>query len=240
MKNKRLWAPILWLVMSLGIIAALPAGAETYELPSSALPALGKWKKMRPTSFAATAESALEQCQRDVAEEKFNWLTPEKCRLLYEKLTYPEGFLSAERCKAVLVPDGIVLDIMNGRVNGHSNVTYGVEKELGRYDRALLCPLGDGVSAYWFRDEPGSCNNVGFVHRPPPMQAEPASPVPSLPPAMVKRVPFSDTIGGSDSGIYLRSLVLSCCCGTDLYIPDVLLNGDSTLKSTGFYETSSD
>lgn len=138
------------------------------ELASSENPATGNWTHMRPTSFAPTNASAMEQCERAALTDTSGRLTLAKCDSLKRQL-------ESSQCQVVMVKDGIVYDRMNGRVDGKSVVTQNVKKTLGREDRALICDLGDQVYAHWFVGvAKESCNNVGFVfaQRPVPVAGE--------------------------------------------------------------------
>lgn len=151
MSLKLIWVALMALLTTL----ATPVWAS--ELPTSENPARTKWEQMRPTSFAPTPISALEQCNRAANANENDRLTTAMCQRLPE-------MLSKNQCHKVLVKDGIVFDYMNGRVSGHSGLTKNVEKSLGREDSALLCDLGNRTFAYWFVGDKGrSCNNVGIV-----------------------------------------------------------------------------
>ena len=132
------------LVMSSVALAVLPVGAQVsqLELPSSPHdPIGGEWEKMRPSSFEATNESALQQCLRVAFGERLPWLDAVDCQHFFDLLEQPDDFPEEDRCRPVFVKDGIVIDAMNGIINGNEGVTYNIKKALGRYDPALLCPL---------------------------------------------------------------------------------------------------
>lgn len=213
MQNRlKILLPVL--LMALGLAGITPAAAQSANtspgLPSSSNPASGKWAKMTPSSFPGTIRSAKEQCLRDVAADRTGQVTVEKCALL-------ERMLSSGQCAIVMVPDKIVHDIMNGRVNGRSVVTHNVEKRLGRLDQATLCDLGDGVHAYWYTGVlKVSCNNVAFSFVTPP----PASQVADVPPKpkchYVTRTRQTQSTGGlSLSAVYLPG----CDCCGPFYAP---------------------
>lgn len=145
------------------LMVALPSWAS--DLPTSENPTTGKWLRMQPTSFQPTELSALEQCNRAANADPHDRLTPAMCQQLPE-------LIQRGQCRKVSVRDGVVFDYMNGRLNGHSGLTRGVEKALGRLDPALLCDLGNRTFAYWFVGDKGkSCNNIGIVFTAPPVPA---------------------------------------------------------------------
>lgn len=167
MQIMRLWAHIRWSMVAavavtfLGWSAAMPAGAQptaTEGLPSSVRPPRGDWEQMTPSSFRGTVEDALRQCNRNAAVSATDVLTPTKCERFGTQLQ------SGTQCQVVQVPDGVVFDILNGLRHGQSHMWFGMRKQLGRHDQAVLCDVGDGVWAYWFTGIPNqSCNNVAFV-----------------------------------------------------------------------------
>ena len=182
---------------------------------------------MHPTSFQPTIASAREQCNRSADLSATDELTPAMC-VKFEEM------LSNKTCSVVMVPDGIVLDIMNGLINGRSGSTSNVEKKLGREDRAQLCDLGDNVHAYWFEGvKSQSCNNVGFVFS--------ASPPPPLPPVVVEVPPEKPTMrwvctteqfeqhyhGGE---LHLPGVYIPGC--TDVYVGGINIPG-GILQSRG-------
>ena len=217
----------LVLFVSMGLIAAMPASAQSITFPSSSTPATGVWTKMTPSTFEGTVKSAVEQCLRDAAIEPNDLLTPERCQKM-------QSLLAAGQCQDVLVPDGVVHDYMNGRTSGRSFVTRNVKKQLGRSDRALLCELGGGVHAYWYTGIRGqSCNNVGItilVPTPPP-----PPPAPPPPPKKVCRIVEVRNGVPVDNSVYLSPFLLQRYCppGT-LFIPGLLLQNGSQDKSTQF------
>ena len=230
MNNLRLWVWIQGLAKVVTTVAIVLGSTvatatdtpSTDVLPSSLLPAKQEWKKMHPTSFPATEDSAYKQCLRTAALSERDGLDVKKCNLLRDKLTHPESYSVEEQCRSVMVPDGIVFNFMNGLIAGHEGVTELVKKQLGREDKALLCPLGDGLYAYWFRDDPGrSCNNVGFAYVPPP----PKPPEPPSGRLVCWDVPLGDNAIRSDTiqflgGVYLPGCCNDCdnCCDTDFYV----------------------
>lgn len=199
------------LLMALGF--STPALA-TQNLPSSSNPASGRWTKMTPSSFPGTIRSAREQCLRDVALDRTGQVTVEKCELLLR-------MLSSGQCAIVMVPDGTVHDIMNGRVNGRSTVTHNVEKRLGRLDQATLCDLGNGVHAYWYTGVlKVSCNNVAFSFVTPP----PPPPVAVVPPKPKCHYVTRTRQTQSTGGLFLQSVYLpGCDCCAPLYVPGLWL-----------------
>ncbi|MCA9359851.1 hypothetical protein KC850_02310 [Candidatus Kaiserbacteria bacterium] len=241
MKTKRLWAyvsrntrNISVLLLSLGLFAALPASAQS-DLPSSSQSPLGDWTRMHPSSFPATAQSAYEQCERSAGKYANDFLTSEKCDLLFAKLMNPEMFTAEKQCRRVLVKDKIVFDFMNGRVNGQSGVAERVRKMLGREDWADMCPLDNGAYAYFFRGDPGkSCNNVGFVFE------QPAVILPSPPKPHAKAVLVCNRIGFEgvvdDSGFHYHDDVLIKNCGQTHFVPSHFSYTEGTLQSNGYTE----
>ncbi len=167
---------LIWVALIALLAIAMPSWASE-NLPTSENPAKEKWTKMRPASFAPTNQSAIEQCDRAAASDPYDRLTSAKC----DRLAF---LLASRQCRKVVVKDGVVFDFMNGRINGHSGLTHGVEKKLGRSDPALLCDLGDRTFAYWFIGDKGkSCNNVGIVFEAPPPALKPTpAPLPPPPP----------------------------------------------------------
>lgn len=235
MEKMRLWARfrymLLMLSLCIGITAALPAGAQT--LPSSSTPATGLWTKMHPSSFSGTIKSAYDQCQRDADINVTDLLTPKKCQDFRD-------YLEHGLCEVVMVPDGIVHDFMNGRTNSKSKVTFNIKKQTGRYDRAFMCNLGDGVYAYWYtgiRNQ--SCNNVAFSFEIPPPSLPPVEVVtPPVPKGkwVCREVQFKDTVR---SGAYqhLDGFRLEgCCCGNDTFVPSHSFYIGDDLKSSGHTE----
>lgn len=208
---------VILALSGLGTSAAYPTDAP--ELPSSQ--AAGQfhiWKNMHPSSYTVDMNSVREQCDRAVPTE--NWLTAKHCELLPQIIA--EG-----QCQIVMVPDGIKLDRLLGRVNGdpkgESRPWPRQEKQTGRLDRALLCDLGDGVSAYWFTGDPGrSCNNVGFVYVPPPE-------IPLVLPRREMR--HTGNVPG-DGSPYVPSVHIRCgqC---DLYLPSAPPIGNDVIQSIG-------
>lgn len=234
MRQQRFWAQIqvrisvMLALVCLGVVTVPTVNAQLFELPSSAQSPLGNWTKMRASSFRATPHSAIEQCEKAAAADTSDALTVDKCQLLYQMLVKSEASATGEPCQTVLVHDGVVFDFMNGQINGRHGITKRVQKKLGRYDRADLCSLGDGVYAYFFRNDPGkSCNNVGFVLKK------------ALPPPTVswscKMVPIqSESMLGSDE-MYLPSINLENC-DVDFYVPSLHFPYTPAMQSTGFME----
>lgn len=225
MKQKRLWAHVIGLVMQMafagGLFAALPASAQ--NLPSS--PAQGSfspWRTMHPSSFDVDMFSVIEQCERARPTEK--WLTSAHCQRLPE-------LISNGKCSVEWVPDGTRLDRLLGRVDGDSGKESKAwarqEKQTGRKDRALLCDLGKGVYAYWFTgDKNKSCNNVAFVYIPPKQVRIPLPVVEED-----ELVCFDEPLGGVNSppeGEVLfqnSALIESCCCDkAGDYVPSLYVD----------------
>lgn len=224
------------LVMT-GIIYAAPAAhaADAQPPPTLALPsspafgAFSPWKKMHPSTFDLSIDALGKQCEK--AEPTETWLTLEHCRILVAKL-------EAKQCRVAMVPDGIRLDRLLGRVDGGkgpSKAWAKQEKNTGRLDRALLCDLGGGVHTYWFTGEDTSCNNVAFVYLPTPTAVAPP-PTPQGEWVCVQ-VPAGETLQ-SVVGHQLEGFVLQndCCCGEDLVVRSHNFHLGSTLQSSGYTE----
>lgn len=231
MQTMRLWAQgwrsvgAIFVLCFSGLSAVTPAGAQ--DLPSSATPPKGVWETMVPSSFQGTIADALRQCKEQAGRNPADQLTVEKCFLM-------EAQLSAGQCEVVpQVPDGIVCDYLSGLQHGKSHVWQGMEKRLGRTDRALLCDLGDNVYTYWFTGIQGqSCNNICSVIEEPEAGE-----------LVCFDVPFD---GGNDPhpgshfhlyGVYHPHACGSTCgCNDALYIPDLHLQFQETQESNGTTE----
>jgi hypothetical protein len=257
MKKMCSWALVRYLFMIISVVvvgfgSSVVAAADAQELPTSAVRGyFHPWKIMHPSTFTVKMDAVWEQCNR--TEPRESWLTPKHCSLLIEMI---EG----KQCKVVMVPDGIRLDRLLGRVNGGTGASQPwarQEKQTGRLDRALLCDLGDGVHSYWFTGDKGkSCNNVAFVHLPPPLAVAPVpppvvkkpervlvplpTPVPPPPPAgkwVCVQVPVSEAlqspVGHHHEGFVLRN---DCCCDNDLVVRSHTFYVGSTVQSAGYTE----
>ena len=230
MKPFTIWASVGLLASSM-LLPATAASAQS--LPSSSTPALGQWMKMRPSSFFGTVDSAIEQCSRNAALRSDDLLTPEKCQSFRQKLERHEY-------NVVMVHDGVVHDLMNGRQNGQSSVTFNVEKSLGRLDRALLVDLGDGVFAYWYTGVlKVSCNNVAFsIVRPEVVTIEPPRTV--VPPPKKCRMVAVPQMASSANITFLPGFVIPTCCPTctpPTSIPGMLLQNGSNSSPSVTYMT---
>lgn len=216
----RAWITTIALVAFVGSLAAMPARAQPI-LPTSTQPAKADWRAMRPSSFAGTIASAVEQCERDAALVADDLLTPERCGRF-------RTLLQGGDCLTVMVPDGIVHDFMNGRENGRSFVTRNVKKKIGREDRALVCDLGAGVYAYWYTGIKNvSCNNVGFsivIPTIPLVVTPPEPPKPPKPKCKVVAIRQQDVPQGFTflPGVYLPP---GCCpeCQPGMYIQSLVM-----------------
>lgn len=239
MKKQRLWARtwhmtlVAWLLFfSSQVSAAKPADA-TLNLPSSkSSEKFHLWLTMHADSYLGTIDSALSQCYNTVFVA--DYLNSSKCQLFGE-------MLESGQCMEDLVKDGTRLTHMNGRVNGdpkgESKAWTNQEKATGRLDRALLCELGDGVSAYWFTGVPGqSCNNVGFVYNEPEVVEFVPPPPPPTVVTQPQRYMQHTGVVRSDSVQYVSGVTVPGCCGQcDLNIPSVMTviqDGDG-LQSSG-------
>lgn len=152
----RVSSGIILLVLLMLLVSMSNVQAQANNLPTSEYPTKGEWRKMNPSTFPGTTDSALEQCRRAMRADRTGRLTAEKCKQF-------ESMLRVGFCEVVTVPDGIVHDFMNQRVGGQSTLLPNVVKRIGRTDRAQLCDLGDGVFAYWYTGDGSSCNNVGIT-----------------------------------------------------------------------------
>ena len=195
------------LIVALSLcVGIFPAQANT--LPSSSVPASRPWLVMNPTTFQATPAAVLSQYDRVAAVD--SRLTPEKRARLAAMLVSEEGVV-------VEVPDGISLDYLTGRLQGQPGVYRGMQKQLGRSDRALMFDLGDGVTLYWFTGDKGkSCNNIGLVITPPPMAYSTPPPPPKK---TVCRTLYAQQQSPGIEGTFISSLYFpGCCCGP-FYVP---------------------
>ena len=219
------------LLASTALLGATAANAQS--LPSSSTPASGEWTKMRPSSFAGTVDSAVEQCGRNAALRSDDLLTPEKCEVYRQKLQGVEG----RDYQIVMVRDGVVHDLMNARSNGQSSVTFNVEKKLSRLDRALLVDLGDGVFAYWYTGIlKVSCNNVAFSIVVPTV-AQIAPPKLVAPPAKKCRIVAVPQAPSTASTTFLPGFVIPTCCPTctpPTFVPGMLQNGNNSGQSVTY------
>ncbi len=208
------------------LLTGLPAVSYASALPTSTQPPMGSWKVMYPSSFAGSIDSAKEQCLTDAAISSTDVLTTEKCQILVDELT-------AKKCPIVMLPDGIVLDYLNGRSRGQSVTFFNKKKQTGRDDRALLCDLGDGLSAYWFTGVKGqSCNNVAFVLPPVPVAAQEV---------IIMQAPtrtyFSNPIQSNSVQVLTTGVALENCNLIDTFVGgSVVISDPSTLKSRGYTE----
>lgn len=224
--KERLWAQVWQSVLAFGLLcfvglsAAEPAGAQT-ELPSSREVPQGYWKNMIPKSYEGRVSDAFAVCLSNANISPLDALTRKKCSLLKYKLL-------TEECATVSVPDGVTLDILNGLRRGKPDVWYGMNKQTGRFDRAVLCDLEDGLYSYWFTGDPGkSCNNLSFVFNPQPTQSAKW---------VCRRVPIGIAIR-SEPALQIDSLVTeNCCCGYSDYVPSLNLGFEDTLQSSGYTE----
>ena len=218
------------LTLSLCLCLTALAQSTPTKFPTSKNPSLRTWEKTHPTSFQPTVASAREQCNRSADLSATDELTPAMC-VKFEEM------LSNKTCSVVMVPDGIVFDIMNGLINGRSGMTLNVEKKLGREDRAQLCDLGNNVHAYWYEGDKGkSCNNVGFVFSasPPPPPAVDEIP----PPQPTKRLVcvaerFEQHYHGGElhlPGAYIPG------CEFNTYVPGLYVPG-AIIQSHGSSDT---
>ncbi len=219
---------MLWCMFLTG----LPVSAYSADLPTSVQEPSGKWIVMHPTSFPAMISSAWDQCRRDANVSESDALTLDKCTVLEQKL-------SNKACLTEQVPDGIVFDFLSGLSDGKSSIWQTREKATGREDRALLCDLGEGVYAYWFTGVPKqSCNNIAIVLPPPPVASVP------LPEEVVviqapQRITFSNPVHSGMTQVLTTGIVLeNCCCPTSTQVigGSVVINDQSTLRSTGYSE----
>ena len=73
--------------------------------------------------------------------------------------------LDAGKCVVEAVSDDIRFDHMSTYENGRPAVVGPMTKKLGRTDQATVCNVGNGITAYFFVDDPAgvSCGNLAFV-----------------------------------------------------------------------------
>lgn len=221
------------MVLALLALGFMPTGtvAQNFELPTAASASQSKWTGMLAGSHKATGEDAEEQCLRNVNAGLIG-LTASDCARLRVMVDGDEG-------QVVGVPDGIVLNINNGRRNGVSYTTQLVEKQLGRIDRAELFDMGtdrfgNRYFAYFFRGEDTSCNNIAWVILPP----EPVEPVEvvikeqsPLPPKIVCRLVRVDSQPTQQTQMqFLPGFLLQSCCPTcagPTFIPPMLMQSSN-------------
>lgn len=218
-------------LMALCLIVASPAYASEVSpmtaLPTSSAPAKQQWRVMNPTTFKVSNAAVLEQYDRVASLD--NRLTAEKRDRLISLLTASQGV-------EVMVPDGIVLDYLTGRSANQPKVYFGMEKSLGRLDRALYFDLGDGVVIYWFTGVKGqSCNNIGVVITPPAIvafQAPPPAPLPKKPPTW-RIQPGTSWQINTPNYTFLPGNVIVCCPGCPpVNIPGMLMHQQGTFNIT--------
>ena len=215
-------------IVFLGSITALPVGAQetvSSEYIPSVIPdaAFSPWLKMHRDSFEGNHDSAVRQCYESVGSvEGLSFL---HCDILAEKLAHGE-------CEVKWIPDGEKYRWMRGRVNNNpalaSQLTPNLVKQLGRYDRALRCGLGDHIMVDWFTGVKGqSCNNLGFIYIPPP-------PTPTAK-WVCREQKFSDVGSDMDDSLYLSSFYQhNCCCGGSQYTPSLYIKSiNQNLQSNG-------
>ncbi len=201
-------------------VLATPAFAQnTSSLPTSSSPVQMDWRVMNRTTFPSTAVAAVQQCRSNVALSDTDPLDGVKCDRLQE-------MLSAGQCRSVSVPDGIVLDILNGNRDGRRHAYRSARKALGRDDQALHCDAGGGVHFYWFTGENRSCNNLGVVFTTPP----PVAVVPNPPPQRTQvtcRNVTTTQYRRPENPTYLPGFLnVDCCCGSTYVGALLLQTGD--------------
>lgn len=219
-------ARLLWLFLSLGVFAVLPAKAQTEdEFPTSQQTPVHTWENMTADAHNASNQSGFTQCLRAAAIDATDSLTKSKC---YYQLALWEDATS-DACRYVTVPDknDIIFDYMNYRRDNKSYVDQAVKMSLPNGVKAQICDLGDGVYSYFFRGEPGkSCNNVGFVVD---AQAVPAAPTK----AKVSCRQVRTVVHKHDSGGYEflpGSYHPQCClnCGAGIFTPGLFIDNTSS------------
>ena len=166
MKKLRLWAQIqrgtgiLVMTVCLGLSAAMPAGAQETQLPTSMYPPIGKaWDKMRDGSFEPSPESVRLESDYAVNQLETDRLEPEHAATF-------EEMIANDQCETVY-PNGVVHDYVVYKLpNGSMYVQPSVLVALGEDVTALQCYLGDSVYGYFYTGTPEHCNNVAFTFAP--------------------------------------------------------------------------
>lgn len=234
---------LLSMVLALSALVAMPSNAYAFDdpylevngpLPTADSPPAGQWKSMRPASHEATGEGAAEQCNRNRTAGLIA-LSEQQCAELGQMVDAGEG-------RIVEVPDGIRLNINNGRLNGVPYTTQLVEKQLGRIDRAELFfagtdQWGNRYYAYFFRGEDTSCNNIAWVILPPePELVEVVTyEAPPPPPRMVCRLVLVSRERDLPSTRFVPGFLLPSCCPTCVgptYVGPLLLSQPSSSSTT--------
>ncbi len=221
----------LKLMLGCMFLTGLPVSAYSADLPTSQSLS-SDWIIMHPSTFTGTTHSAFEQCARNANVNESDALTLDLCRELERKI-------SENQCSVVQVPDGIIFDYLNGRSQGQSVISFNKRKATGRDDRALLCSLGNGVHAYWFTGVPKqSCNNIAIVLPPKPVAT-----IPSPKRAVCRIERFSNPVAGMSTpqvlsvGVVLPgSVCLTDIAGATVISSGIVINDQSTLKSSGYTE----
>lgn len=232
MRSNMLSLVLALIIMAFGTTPASATEQEQYSigLPTAVSSPLGQWTNMRKNSHKATSSDARRQCRRNVnaGEIAISLADCDRLKSMRDNGEYA----------VVGVPDGIVLNVMNGyNPSRGSFSTYRVEKQLGRNDRAELYDMGkdiygNHVYAYFFTGEDGSCNNIAWVIIPP--EPEPVVPqqVEQQPPEPIVRCRLVRVGGRELPGTfnYLPGFLLSSCCPECMgptFIPGQLFMQDS-------------
>jgi len=166
-------------LLALSCLWAMPVvSAETTsvpEWPTSAEPPKGQWTNMVSSSFGGTLPDLMRQCHADVQAFP-GQLSGSDCQRLFKLEEARDYYRQGQ------VPDGIILDLLNGLHRGESHDFLGRQKQLGRQATAKVFDLGGGLFAYWFTGDKGvSCNNLAWVF-PPESAAAVIPPPPAAPP----------------------------------------------------------
>ena len=230
MMRKALLGMVLASTIALSTPAFATSTVTTASLPSSDEVISRSWLRMNPPTFTASNAAVLEQYDRAAK------LDP---RLTSEKRARLAAMLQAGQGVVVSVPDGIGLDYLTGRFEGSPFVYAGMNKKLGREDRALMFDLGDGLTIYWFtgvRNQ--SCNNIGIVIKRPPVPVGMAPPPPK-PHKMVCQIVYAQKREEASQGTFISSIYLPNCCCEVLYTPSLYLPGGPSSTMTFAYSVCS-
>lgn len=231
MMRKALLGMVLASTIALSTPAFATSTVTTASLPSSDEVISRSWLRMNPTTFTASNAAVLEQYDRAAK------LDP---RLTSEKRARLAAMLQAGQGVVVSVPDGIGLDYLTGRFEGSPFVYAGMNKKLGREDRALMFDLGEGLTIYWFTGVKGqSCNNIGIVIKRPPVPVGMAPPPPKPHKMVCQTVYAQRREEATQQGTFISSIYLPNCCCEVLYTPSLYLSGGSSSTMTFAYSVCS-
>ncbi len=213
MNIERPWARTQRLLASLalgvGVIAALPAVAQSNSVHI--------WTGMNPGSFAASPESAKEQCLNHVRRLNNPALTTASCDQFAQ-------MISNGTCDVENVRDEHRHSSMSRRVNDRAIVQGSTLKRHGSNTSALLCDLGGGLKGYFYTGTDLHCNNVAFDL--PPRKTPPKE--------ICQRVAIGNTVGGGTHQHLDGFSYQNGACGNPLHVRSYNFHVGSSLKSKGF------